>query len=316
MNDIISSFSLASEVVVPLVIYMCIGWLVRRLKILSREQMTAFNLLIFKLMIPLSLFFNVYQVELGDAVSPKLFLYAFLGVILFSAVTWMIMGRVARDPAGRATLTQGSFRSNFVLFGGIIAAQLCQEQGIAMVGAMTAIIVPTINILSVIVFEQARGGKVTIARIIKEALKNPLVIAGFLGLLVSALHLRLPSLFMDPLRNLGNAATPVALVLLGGILSAESIRSHIRELSIAVVLRLILIPLTAVSIGVFLGFRGDYLVALVAVFASPTAVASAPMAQVMGGNGPLASEIVAATSVCSVVTIFLFIYLLSWFHLI
>jgi predicted permease len=35
------------------------------------------------------------------------------------------------------------------------------------------------------------------------------------------------------------------------------------------------------------------------------------MAQVMGGNGAMASEIVAVSTVCSVVTIFLFVYVLS-----
>ena len=48
--------------------------------------------------------------------------------------------------------------------------------------------------------------------------------------------------------------------------------------------------------------------ALLAAFASPTAVASNPMAQAMGGNGELAGEIVVATSACCIITIFLFVW--------
>ena len=76
-------------------------------------------------------------------------------------------------------------------------------------------------------------------------------------------------------------------------------------------MRLVLIPLVMLSLGALLGFRNDQLVTLMAGFAAPTAVASAPMAQAMGGNGTLASEIVAVTTIGSIGTIFCFIYFLS-----
>ena len=67
------------------------------------------------------------------------------------------------------------------------------------------------------------------------------------------------------------------------------------------------------STAIALGMRGDVLIALLAVFGSPTAVSSAPMAQAMGGNGELAGEIVAITSVCSIVSVFLLVFALSRF---
>ena len=60
-----------------------------------------------------------------------------------------------------------------------------------------------------------------------------------------------------------------------------------------------------------LGYRGAAMAALLAVFASPTAVASTPMAQTLGGNVKLAGEIVALTTAFSVITVFLFIAALS-----
>ena len=44
------SFMLAAGVVLPLVIYMLIGWGVRRAGILTRDQMKAFNLLVFRVL--------------------------------------------------------------------------------------------------------------------------------------------------------------------------------------------------------------------------------------------------------------------------
>lgn len=77
------------------------------------------------------------------------------------------------------------------------------------------------------------------------------------------------------------------------MLSAESMMSHKRYLTVAVICRLIL-----------------------AIFGSPTAVASVPMAQTMGGNGTLAGEIVVVTTVGSILSIFLFVFALSGMGLI
>lgn len=75
--------------------------------------------------------------------------------------------------------------------------------------------------------------------------------------------------------------------------------------------RLILVPAAAVAVAAALGYREVELVGILAVFGSPTAVASAPMAQSMGGNGELAGEIVATSSAACVVTMFLFIWALK-----
>ena len=124
-------------------------------------------------------------------------------------------------------------------------------------------------------------------------------------------HIRLPELLIGPLETLGEAATPLALVVLGGMLSVRSISEHRYYLLAAALARLVFVPLVTVVTGILLGFRGNDLVAVLAAFASPTAVASTPMAQAMGGDGKLAGEIVAVTSVGCILTIFLWVFVLS-----
>lgn len=109
---------------------------------------------------------------------------------------------------------------------------------------------------------------------------------------------------------------PLALVTLGGILSFRSMMRHRAYLISVSVLHLAVVPLLMVLAGVIFGYRGDVLILILAVFASPTAVASAPMAQTMGGDGDLAGEIVAATSVLCVFTLFLFVFVMSQMGLI
>ena len=56
------------------------------------------------------------------------------------------------------------------------------------------------------------------------------------------------------------------------------------------------------------GYRME-LGVIVILFGAPTAVSSFPMAQAMGGDGPLAANLVVLTTVCSMATLFLMIFL-------
>lgn len=304
-------FMLAVSVVLPLLIYMLVGALIKYLRIFEEETFKAVNRMIFRIMIPLALFFSVYRADLERAVKPGLYAYVWISVVVVFALLYALCRKTKLAPPAAATMVQGMYRSNFVLFGVTIAASLCDGEGTATIAALTAIVVPTFNILAVIMFENARGEKAPAGRLLIEIFKNPLVDAGLLGLLAGLFHIRLPELLIGPLETLGEAATPLALVVLGGMLSVRSISEHRYYLLAAALARLVFVPLVTVVTGILLGFRGNDLVAVLAAFASPTAVASTPMAQAMGGDGKLAGEIVAVTSVGCILTIFLWVFVLS-----
>lgn len=310
------SLMLAVSVVSPLLIYMLAGNLIRRKGWFSREQFQSLNGVIFKVFLPLKLFFDVYEADLGAAVQIEVFAFAVLAVLAVYLVTWFAVARSVKKKADAATLIQGIYRSNFVLFGNSIAFSMCDDAGIALVAAMAAVIVPLYNILSVILFESMRGEKAKLSEIVINILRNPLVEAGVLGICCNLLGLKLPEWLMAPFVHMGEIATPLALVTLGGMLSFGSIVKHKKYLMAAVAGRLAVVPAAVMSAAVCLGFSGQTLVVFLSIFAAPTAVASAPMAQSMGGNGALAGEIVVLTSAFSIITIFLLVFGLSGMGLI
>ena len=89
-----SSFQIAFSVVAPLMIYMVIGYLIRRAGICSVPNFKALNQVLFRVFIPLSLFFNVYRAELSDVLQPRLVLLIetllILTVIIAASVFYMI----------------------------------------------------------------------------------------------------------------------------------------------------------------------------------------------------------------------------------
>ena len=75
--------------------------------------------------------------------------------------------------------------------------------------------------------------------------------------------------------------------------------------------RLVFQPAVFLGLSYLLGFRGTEFLALVAMLISPTAVATYNMARSMDADGELAGHLVVFQSLGSMVTIFLWIFLLS-----
>ena len=306
-----NSFLIAITVVCPLLIYMMVGAGIQKLGIMSKENFKALNTMIFKIFIPLGVFFDIYETNLGDVLQIEVFVFAFVGILMTYLIGWGLITKAVKENDYATVMIQGLYRSNYALFGISIAKSICDSEGVALTAALSAMVVPMFNILAVILFEVKRGGEIKIGRVLINIMKNPLVVAGILGGIFAATGIRIPELITTPLQKLGSTATPIALVTLGGLLSKESVARHRKYLMITVLGRLVIVPAIALGTAILLGMRGNPLVTLLAVFGSPTAVSSAPMAQTMGGNGELAGEIVASTSVCCIITVFLFVFTMS-----
>ena len=105
-------------------------------------------------------------------------------------------------------------------------------------------------------------------------------------------------------------SSPLALFALGGTLQFKAIGKNLRYLVPTLATKLILLPLALVAIAYALGLRGVELFLVIAVFATPVASGSYPMAQNMGGDGELAGQLVFLSTVISVFTLFGWIFVL------
>ena len=310
------SLVLATKVVFPLVVYMIVGWIIRKKEIMEKEHFKRINAMVFKVILPIGIFFDIYETDLGEVFQPKVFLFVAIGTIVVFAISWIIISRMVKNNADASVMIQGIYRSNYALFGVTIAKAICDAEGIALAAALTAIVIPVFNVLAVVLFETKRGGEVKFTRVFLNILKNPLIVASISGGAAALLGITIPEILSQPLIKLGDTASPLALVALGGMLSVGSVIKHRKYLFVVVLGKLVLTPGIMLAAAALMGMRGSVLVALLSVFGSPTAVSSAPMAQTMGGNGELAGEIVAITSVCCILTVFLFVFGMSQMGLI
>lgn len=294
----------------PLYFYMATGAVLRRMKVLKTEDLPKLNALLFRSFLFFSLFNNVRNADFSGMDSGKLMLFGGLSILFLFGLYMLVVPRIIKDYRQSAVAIQAMYRSNFVLLGMAYAEQLCGADNLGPVSLLVSVVVPLFNLLAVLTFELLRGGKVNVGKILLNIVKNPLIIASALGAVCAAFKITFPEYLDKPMKALGSAATPLAMVLVGASLTLRSMAKN-RKLVLGVsAVRLILSPLLVVPAAILLGFRDAALVGIMAATAAPTAVVSVAMSYELGGDGELAAEIVATTSLLSLFTMFLWVLVL------
>lgn len=303
-------------VVLPLFLSMALGYGVKCCGLVSDSTLRQMNNLVFRVFLPLMVFYNIYTTDLAGVFQPKLMAYSMTTAALIFGLAALVIPHLEKENTRRSVLIQAVSRSNFVVFGLTIAISLYGAEKAGMTSLTVAFITPVFNVLSVVVLQWYRGGRVEWKKILKEILTNPLIISCALGILVLFTGFRFPRVLEEELLSLARVATPLALVILGASFQFRSVKGYCKQLLIGVAGRLLVVPGIFLTIGILLGFREMELVTLLALYCSPVAVSSFTMAQQMDADGELAGQLVVFSAICSVGTIFGWVYLLKSFNLI
>ena len=266
------------------------------------------NKLVFNVFLPVSLARSLMNIQEDSQLNPWVLGFCAAGVVATFLAALLVVPRVEKVNARRGVLIQGSFRSNYAIFG-LPLAEALFPQGDGGVAAMMVIAtIPVFNVLAVISLEFFRGGKCDFKRVALGVLKNPLIWGCAIGFLVSKLPFDLPDFALSTVNKLASVASPLALFVLGASIDLKKIRGNKGALLWGTGVRLVLVPAVLLTIAYFLGFRGAEFSALMIAFGSPCAVSSYTMAAQMGGDEDLAGQLVMATTVLCSVTMFLMIF--------
>lgn len=302
-------FLVAAKAVLPIFLMLLVGVVVRYKKMLTEQELVRFNGFVFKVLFPFLMFDNIYASDLSENLDGRLIAFAVCGVLVEYALAVLVSCRIEKSRRSRGAMIQALYRSNYVLLGLPLVGSICGEGAMGSAAIISAIVIPIFNVIAVITLEVFRGGKVQVGRILLQVIENPLILGALAGILSLLLKIQYPELVLDVAGDLADAATPVALIILGATFNFDALKQCGRNTTICTVGRLVVMPALAMTAAALLGFRGDDFVILLIVFAAPTAVSSFTMAQQMDSDADLAASSVVLTSALSVVTIFLWILL-------
>ena len=331
----LDAFIFAANAVLPIVILIVLGYLLKKAGMLTKEFLDVGNKLTFRVLLPVMLFCNVYEIERLNDINVPFIVYGIAGVIVIFFLGIAVCCAFTKDSAKRGSLIQAVFRSNYAIIGIPLAASLFGDKGAAAAGVMSAFCVPTFNILGVVTLtifngsSRGQDGNVkqgfNIKKILLGIVKNPLIIGTVAGLAVLGVRelflmwdisfrLRDITVIYKSLENVKSICTPFALIVLGGKFEFSAVSKLWKEIVFGTAVRTVAVPVLGLSAAFLfreqLGLSGEHFATYIGVFATPVAVASAIMAKEMGADDELAGQMVVWTSLVSAVTIFIYVTIL------
>ena len=334
------SFVFAANSVLPLVALIFVGQLLKKIGFFNDNFLAIGNKLVFKVLLPALLFYNVYNIDNISQINWAFVLYGACSIVVIFAIAMVVTPIFVKDKGQCGVIIQALFRSNFALIGVPLALALFGQQGAAEASVLSAFTIPVFNVLAVLTLSiyhkemPTVGEKTTtspLKKVIVGIVTNPLilsVVAGLVVLLIRALFVELGWSFRiasfklfgqdvtfvyKALQYVANTATPISLIVLGGRFKVSAVKRLWKPIVITTVLRCAVIPAVGLTLAYLLipSLQGQHFAAYIALFGTPTAVSSAIMAKEMGGDGELADQLVVWTTIISAFTIFLEIVVLK-----
>ncbi|MDR2522936.1 MAG: AEC family transporter [Synergistaceae bacterium] len=305
--------------VAPVLFAIVLGWLIAFRGHIAEDDRTFLNRLCFKYLLPAQLLANTLSIDFTAGYNVRLLVYCAGGILATAAAAWVLFTVLIADRPKRAIFILSAFRTNNILYGMPLAANLFGAEGVAVAVMVYPITIVSFNALTVatlVYFSQsgAKSGAV-LKKTLLDVAANPLIVACLLGTFCAAAGITIPRFLKGGLDSVGAAATPVALLLLGSQIDAKKLSGNLRPALAACVLRLVLVPAALLAVVIPAGFRGPELSALMVAFAAPSAVTNMVMARNYNVAPDFAAQTVYLSTIFSLGTIFLFIVFLRFFGL-
>lgn len=342
--------------VVPIILLILLGYALKRINFLKGDFLKTGNKLVFNILLPCMLFINIYDnMEGFDAIRWDVILYSLAVIFLIFGIGLLASVLTTKKSERRGVILQCAFRSNYAIIGLVLVERLGGDASLAgIISAFSIPVFNILAVISLSVFvgkrqeeaqldmfgeeevKRVKRGK-EVKGVLLNIIKNPLIIGVAAGLVFVAVREieraicggELPFTFKNDLKFLYIAvsdlkliASPLALIILGGQFEFSAVRGMTKEIVVGTVLRVIVTPLIGIGCAVLLSltplftFGADVYPSLISFFGTPVAVSSAIMAGAMKNDEQLATQLVVWTSISSIVTIFLMVFLLMSFGLI
>ena len=309
-----SNFSFAFSAVLPVFLMIVLGYILRRCGYFSETYIKMTNNLCFNIAIPALVFYNIYKSNTTIGANAGLLLFGATAICAIALVSMLIVPKMIPELDRRSVLIQNMFRSNFVLFGIPMAANMYGENGVGPASILLAVSAILFNVLgtAVMAFYQAQGKSankrgVHILPLLKSILQNHIIIGATIALVLLSTHVVLPNFLDKGVSDLAKIATPLGLMALGANFDFSKVKADIKYLVIGTSGKLVIAPAVVLALAALAGFKGPQLAALLGMVASPGSITSYVVAANMDADGELAGELVIFGTAFSALTMFLFI---------
>jgi len=300
------------NIVLPIFLLIILGLILKRLGIISDSFVKQLSTFVFKVSLPALIFLELASVEINTAFDSKLIGISLSLIFVVFGISWITGSVFAKTPVDKGAVIQGSYRSNFAIVGIAMLTGIVDSDHLGKAVMLLAFVMPIFNVLAVIALtvplHQASSDR--IVKTLKEIAKNPLIISAYFAIPISIFEINLIPSITITLGYLGDIALPLALIGIGASINLKELLTASPLSFIASANKIILFPVISVIIGYMLGLEDQDILILFILMGTPTAVASFVMAEAMGSNSKMTGNIIAISTLGSILTISLGVIIL------
>lgn len=298
--------------ILPVFLIILLGVALRRFQWMPADFFPSIEKFSYNIAFPALLFAGTARLSFAGSQVGELALATLVPTFAIVVLTLVSLLLLPSLPgASRSSVMQGAMRPN-TYFGLAVAALVFDPKTASLVMLALALCLPVVNVLAVIALSWWSGSKPNLATVGRTLAKNPIILATLAGVLVSVLGVRLPVELMNTLDILGKAATALGLLCVGGglVFTMDDVRPA--ALTVASVLKLLVMPLLAAQVCLLFDVAPQ--VALAACFycALPAAPNAYIMARQLGGDARLMASLITLQTLLAVVTVPLSRQFLPW----
>lgn len=295
------TFAFALSVTGPIFLTLIIGYWLAKLGLLRDEFVDDASRLVFLITLPVLLFINIFTADAELGQELPLLAAGLLGTVITIPLAWLAARPLVRGD--RSAFIQGAFRGNLGIIGLAWAANAYGSSGLAQAALLMAVVTILYNLAAVALFAvYSQEVKFSWGKLARDIAQNPLIIAIVLALICKQLGLALPQILLQTGDYLASITLPLALLCIGASLDFSLLRRSSLAALGAVGFKLLLVPAVLLGFGWLFELPAQSMGVLLLLAAAPSATVSFIMARALGGNSQLAANIVALSTLLSIVT--------------
>src|SRR5689334_15570969 len=289
----------------PVFLLIVLGFILKRSLMRLDTQWHGLERLTYYVLFPTLLIQTLVKANLSDVpvagVGGALLLSA-LAMSLLCLALQPLFSRLDIDGPAFTSIFQGATRwQTFVALA--VSSNLFGQTGLALASVAMVAIIPLVNVFSVAVLAHyASPEKQSVRAIVMTVVQNPLIWACAIGIAVNVTHLPLPKIWHDVADALGRSSLGIGLLVTGAGLHLDGLLRPSLAASIAVFLKLVLMPVLGIALALCFGISGPSLVIVAACSAVPCASSAYVLARQMGGDAPLLAQIITLQTILAAIT--------------
>jgi predicted permease len=233
-------------------------------------------------------------------------LFTVVGTLLVAALSWFVARLLHLSQSQESGLVLSSSFNNCGNYGLPLVLLAFGQQGLerALIYFVTSAFL--VNTLAVFV---ASRGKARVTTSLSNVFRLPMIYAIAAAFLVRLANISVPALLSQPLEMVAEAAIPMLLLFLGVQLARSHLGQQIRLICAATAIKLLGAAAIGIALAAVMGLTGLTRQACIVEHATPTGVMTSILALEFGSEPELATGVIFASTLASIVTMTV---LVSW----